>query len=203
MLYDEALLERLDEQLAEIQGDVLIVLHTLGSHGPAYHKRYPGSFARFAPACKNDSPQSCTRDEVVNAYDNTILYTDHVLAELIDRLQARDKEQASFMLYASDHGESLGENGLYLHGVPNMFAPAEQTHVPMLAWLSPHYQQISGIDTEHMKRLAGAPRSHDNLSHSLLSLFGVHTTLYQADLDLFNQHGAMALRGSNELLGKR
>jgi len=142
---DEILLTGLDELIDTGVGDVLIVLHTMGSHGPAYYRRYPERFARFQPACETNSPHECSNEAVRNAYDNTILYTDFILDRTIEFLRARSDRYDTFMLYAADHGESLGEHGVYLHGLPYRLAPEAQKHVPMLAWLSAPLKASAGL----------------------------------------------------------
>jgi lipid A ethanolaminephosphotransferase len=183
--FDEILLDGMDRVLTDPKGNVLVVLHQLGSHGPAYFRRYPPAFARFQPACTTDELRQCPDAEIVNAYDNTILYADHVLGRLIDWLAAAQKTHDTGMLYVSDHGESLGESGLYLHGVPYAIAPDVQTRVPFITWLSPALQQDAGIDAACMRQRAQQPVSHDNLFHTLLGVFGVQTSAYQPGLDVF------------------
>jgi lipid A ethanolaminephosphotransferase len=185
--FDEALINKMDELLkTEVKNnkDILVVLHTLGSHGPKYYKRYPAEFSVFEPACKKSSPQECSDQEIINAYDNTILYTDHVLSQLINYLKNTQSESDTFLVYASDHGESLGENGLYLHGLPYFLAPKEQTHVPMLTWFSEKYIENQKLDMSAMSKLQEKKVSHDNLSHTLLSAFDVTTKVYKSDHDL-------------------
>ena len=179
---DEALLHGLKRHLATAQGAHLLVLHQLGSHGPSYFRRYPAPFAHFVPACTHDDLSRCTRQEVVNAYDNSLRYTDHVLAQLITQL-ASHTEVDSLLLYVSDHGESLGENGLFLHGMPYPIAPDVQTQVPMLMWLSPGASSTLGLDTNCLRQQARTALSHDHLFHTLLGLFDVSTRLYEARLD--------------------
>ena len=181
--YDEVMLNDLEHYLAGNQ-DVLIVLHTLGSHGPTYHKRYPAAFAQFQPYCKQDTPHTCPQAEVINAYDNTILYTDYVLSKTIQWLKTQSQQADTFLLYASDHGESLGENGIYLHGLPYFLAPEAQTHIPMLLWLSESYRQQYPQAWSTLQAKINAPLSHDNLSHSLLGLYAVQSQVYQSNLDL-------------------
>lgn len=183
--FDEILVRYLDQVLASgISGDRLIVLHQKGSHGPAYYKRYPRSFARFQPECASAAPQECSVEEIVNAYDNTILYTDHVLSLVIDRLKAIQGAEAS-MIYVSDHGESLGENGIYLHGLPYFIAPKEQTHVPMLLWMSNGFARNDFVDTACMQANLTKQHSHDEIFHTLLRMFEVKTELFEPGLDLF------------------
>jgi lipid A ethanolaminephosphotransferase len=181
---DEVLLQGLEQVAADAKGNLFIVLHQLGSHGPSYYKRYPAAFKRFVPACEQDELRRCTQDEIVNAYDNTLLYTDHVLASLIDLL-ARQQKMDAAMLYMSDHGESLGESGLYLHGVPYPIAPDVQKHVPMVAWVSPGFARSTGLDTGCLRQRAALPVSHDNLFHSMLGAMDVQTQAYDPALDIF------------------
>jgi lipid A ethanolaminephosphotransferase len=180
---DEGLLHGLDRRLSTAQGTQLLVLHQLGNHGPSYFRRYPAPFARFTPACENDDLQHCTREQIVNAYDNALLYTDHVLARLITLLAARAASVDSMLLYVSDHGESLGEKGLFLHGMPYAIAPDVQTRVPMVMWWSDGAAQSVGLDGTCLRRQAAAPLSHDHLFHTLLGLLDVRTALYERALD--------------------
>ncbi len=182
--YDEVLLRKLQDHLNEAQGDSVIVLHQKGSHGPAYAKRYPPAFAKFTPECLSDQVQSCDQQNVVNAYDNTILYTDYFLAKTIQLLKANARNFNSSMLYVSDHGESLGENGIYLHGLPYALAPEEQKHVPMMLWLSDGYKQAYHIDENCLAHKNSGNLSHDNLFHSVLGLTGVATSVYQPEHDI-------------------
>ena len=103
--YDEILLQGLAAEISASDKDLLVVLHINGSHGPSYYKRTPAAFKTFMPECSIDNVQDCSQQEIVNAYDNTIVYTDYVLAKVIDLLSAQDIPGA--MLYVSDHGESL------------------------------------------------------------------------------------------------
>jgi lipid A ethanolaminephosphotransferase len=181
--YDEILLKGLDRLINQGSGDMLIVLHQKGSHGPSYYKRSPERFKAFLPECSQDNVQDCDRRSIVNAYDNSILYTDHLLAQLIDLLKSRSS--ATALLYVSDHGESLGENNIYLHGLPYAIAPKEQTRVPLLFWASPSFLREQGIDGNRLRQQLHAGYSHDNLFHSMLGLFHIRTRIYRPELDLF------------------
>jgi lipid A ethanolaminephosphotransferase len=184
---DEGLLRGLDERLRALhngRGTQLLVLHMLGNHGPSYFRRYPPAFERFTPVCRNDDLGRCTREEIVNAYDNALLYTDHVLATLIGTLSAHAEQVDSAMLYVSDHGESLGEKNLFLHGVPYVVAPREQTQVPMVMWWSAGFGRGAGLNADCMRARARQPAEHDHLFHSLLALLDVKTSLYAPALDL-------------------
>jgi lipid A ethanolaminephosphotransferase len=187
--YDEVLLDGLEPRLAAMEHGGVIVLHMIGSHGPAYHKRVPPSFVRFQPTCETSQLNRCTTEQIVNSYDNTILYADHVLAELIGILRAADaKGVDTTMIYVSDHGESLGEKGIYLHGLPRALAPKEQTHIPMIMWASPSAQGRLGLDMECLHEIAATkPASHDNLFHTMLGIFGVQTRLYDPRLDILHR----------------
>ena len=179
---DQALLDNLDGWIGSVKTDTVLVLHQIGSHGPAYFARYPEKFRRFTPDCRSAEFSDCTREEIVNAYDNTILYTDHILAGLIDRLKTVEDRLDVSMLYMSDHGESLGELGLYLHGAPYMIAPGEQTHVPFVLWLGKDAKagySAACLDAETQK-----PQSHDNLFHTVLGLMRVETKVRDPALDL-------------------
>lgn len=156
-----------------------------GSHGPSYFKRYPLAFERFSPVCDNNQLDRCDRQSIVNAYDNSLSYTDYVLGQTIDLLKRNSQRFDTGMLYVSDHGESLGENGLYLHGLPYAMAPREQTHIPMLLWLSDGLARSAALDAGCLRQQSGRTLSHDNLFHSMLGLMKVQTSAYRADLDLF------------------
>ncbi len=181
---DEGLLHGLDDMLRQARGTQLLVLHQLGNHGPSYFRRYPAAFARFKPECRSDDLRSCSRDEIVNAYDNALLYTDHVLTRLISQLQASAGTLDSAVLYVSDHGESLGENNLFLHGLPYAIAPDLQKQVPMVMWLSPGFAAARPLDVGCLKARAAQPAAHDHLFHTVLGLLDVSTALYQPAWDL-------------------
>jgi lipid A ethanolaminephosphotransferase len=181
---DEILLQDLPAQARAHPGDRVIVLHQLGSHGPSYFQRYPAAFAHFQPACTNPDLGECTRPQIVAAYDNSLLYTDHFLARTIATLRGMDDYDTA-LVYLSDHGESLGEHGLYLHGMPWSIAPQEQTRVPMVMWFSPRFAQDRGLDLSCLRRRAGQRADHDNLFPSVLGLLQVRTALYDRSRDLF------------------
>ena len=182
--YDEALLAGLDARLAALPAErrargVLLVLHQMGSHGPAYCLRSPPGRKPFQPECRPTCCSSATAQAIVNAYDNTIAYTDHVLAGAIDWLGRQSAHYDAALLYVSDHGESLGENNLYLHGLPWSFAPREQKHVPMIVWLAPQTQAELGIRSTACAERRDAALSHDNLFHTALGYLGVATQAYR------------------------
>lgn len=180
---DERMLTNLDEYVEKHpKGDILIVLHTMGAHGPAYYKRYPASFEIFKPTCKTNQFDECSREAIVNAYDNALLYSDAFLAEVISFLERADASFQTAMIYMSDHGESLGEQGLYLHGFPYIIAPEAQTHVAALLW----FGRTFPIDRQELLRRAGKPYSHDFLFHTLLGLVEAQTSIYKSELDLLN-----------------
>jgi lipid A ethanolaminephosphotransferase len=185
--FDDMLLDNLDQYLAKNNGDTLIVLHQKGSHGPAYDKRYPDEFSVFQPACKTGDLQRCSRQEIINAYDNSIRYTDHFLSKVIDYLKARQQTYTTAMLYVSDHGESLGEGNVFLHGLPYFLAPDEQKHVPMIMWLSEDYQTQFHVSKQCLADKASQSLSHDNLYHSLLGLMAVDTDNYTPNMDIISQ----------------
>ncbi|MBF0582918.1 MAG: phosphoethanolamine--lipid A transferase [Magnetococcales bacterium] len=182
--HDEILLDGLQTVLAEPPQNMLIVLHQMGSHGPAYYKRYPKRFQKFEPVCATAALNDCSQAAIVNAYDNTILYTDHVVAGVIQALKSRQEKVAGLVLYASDHGESLGEKNLYLHGIPYRIAPTEQTHIPMLMWMSDRYLADFGLDQGCLTRQTTLPASHFNLFATILGAFDLTSSIYQPALDL-------------------
>jgi len=186
--YDEGLLGGLPELIRRSEKDLVIVLHQKGSHGPAYAKRYPEGFGRFSPVCDSNDFEKCTAVSIANAYDNTILYTDYFLSKTIDTLRAAAEQDGvdTAMLYFSDHGESLGENNLYLHGAPYMFAPDEQTRVPMMLWMSDGFSERFGIDRTCLMARRNEALSHDNVFHSVLGLLDVNTAVLNPKLDLFH-----------------
>ena len=182
---DEVMLKDLDVRLQNIVRDTVIVFHTMGSHGPAYSQRYPPQFEIFKPACHSNQLQRCTSEEVRNAYDNTIAYTSHVLRKQIAILSNAATVDAA-LIYVSDHGESLGEQGVYLHGLPYAFAPREQTHVPLLFWTSPAYASRTNLRMNCVAEGAGVAASHDNLYHTVLGVTELRNDHYQAGLDLLS-----------------
>ncbi|MGP1561971.1 MAG: phosphoethanolamine--lipid A transferase EptA [Helicobacteraceae bacterium] len=181
--YDNILLYKLKEEiLARKENKIFVVLHQSGSHGPTYYKKYPPAFERFTPVCKTVDLAKCARESLVNAYDNTILYTDYLLAELISTL--KDLNTSAVMLYASDHGESLGEDGFYLHGAPKAIAPAFQTQIPFLVWMSDDFKREHGLtNASIIKREA---YSQDYIFHSVLGSFDATSAIYDAALDIFH-----------------
>ncbi|HKO66301.1 MAG TPA: phosphoethanolamine--lipid A transferase [Burkholderiaceae bacterium] len=183
--FDEVLLHGMDALVRESRSDLFVVLHQIGNHGPAYYRRYPSEFARFEPACQTDTLHQCTQQQIVNAYDNSLRYTDHVLARVIAFLEQQRGRYDVAMVYVSDHGESLGERGLYLHGMPYAIAPKEQLEVPMLWWMSPEFVSHRNIDVACLRQRAREPVSHDYLFHSIAGLLDVETPDRDRALDLF------------------
>ena len=181
---DEILVKSLEAPLTDTSGRHLIVLHQMGSHGPAYHRRAPAPFQRYTPICDTAELRKCSTDAVVNTYDNSIAYTDHVLASAIRYLQSQSARYDTALLYVSDHGESLGENNMFLHGLPYAIAPVQQTQVPMVMWLSPSFADSRHIDLACLRTRATQRATHDNLFHTMLGLLDVQTRVYEPALDL-------------------
>lgn len=186
---DGIMLKQLDSQLAALSPErrargTVVVLHQMGSHGPAYYKRSPDDLKLFQPECTSNALQSCSREALVNAFDNSIRYTDRFLADAVGWLKTQSADTS--LLYVSDHGESLGENNLYLHGLPYALAPREQTHVPWITWLSPALQQRLALDSGCLRTRRDVALSHDNLFHSVLGLMDVHTHVYQPMRDAYH-----------------
>jgi lipid A ethanolaminephosphotransferase len=161
--------------------DILIVLHQMGNHGPAYYKRYPKEYEKFTPVCETNQIEECTQEEISNAYDNSILYTDYFLSKTIALLKQHNSTHQTAMIYMSDHGESLGEKSIYLHGLPYFMAPSAQTHIPAMMWLSDNFHTSLKIGKMNTKKRF----SQDNLFHTLLGLFDVKTEVYNIKMDIF------------------
>lgn len=173
--YDGILLKGLkDEILASKKNKILVVLHTSTSHGPTYFEKYPKQFEKFTPVCKSVELANCTQEELINAYNNTILYTDYIVANLIDDLKQL-KEYKSTMIFISDHGESLGEKGLYMHGIPASLAPKEQLEIPFIVWTSDNSRKI--------KENQG--HSQHNIFHSVLDFLAIDSPIYEQDMSIF------------------
>ena len=187
---DQALLNGLDARLAALPAErrakgVVLVMHQMGSHGPAYYKRSPADMKTFLPECKSNALAECGHAELLNGYDNSIRNTDAVLAKTIDWLKLQSKDYDTAMLYQSDHGESLGEYGLFLHGLPYSIAPEVQKHVPLVAWFSEGMQKREKLSTRCLQGDLDKPYTHDNLYHTALGVMDVKSPSYKAGLDMF------------------
>lgn len=186
--YDQVLVDRLKQQLADIKDPrtSLVVLHIIGSHGPTYYLRYPDDKRLFTPDCRHSDIQNCSHEALVNAYDNTIAYTDFILSEVVGLLKQQADKFNTGLLYLSDHGESLGEKGMYLHGAPYAIAPSEQTHIPLLTWFSPGFVSANKLNMQCVRDEAKkGGYSQDNLFDSILGLMNVSTGLYRKQQDMF------------------
>ncbi|RYF76935.1 MAG: DUF1705 domain-containing protein [Comamonadaceae bacterium] len=194
---DDALLKQLDARLEALpahrrERGVVLVMHQMGSHGPAYYKRSSPDAKRFLPECRTNVLADCSHGELMNAYDNSIAYTDQFLGRTIDWLQARSDRFDTGLVYLSDHGESLGEYGLFLHGLPYGLAPDVQKQVPLVAWLDGGLARRDAISIDCLRRDHGRALSHDNLYHTVLGLMDVSSPTYQGKLDAFaNCRGAV------------
>ena len=194
---DLAMLDGLDARIEALDParrakGVVLVMHQMGSHGPAYFKRRPPDMRPFQPECVSATLSDCPPEQLINAYDNTLVQTDAFLAGTLQWLKARADSGGNDtgLIYMSDHGESLGEKGLYLHGLPYALAPEQQTHIPMVSWLSPGLQKRTGVSTECLRKRSAEPVSHDNLFHTVLGLMDVRTQVYAPALNAFAPCGA-------------
>ena len=183
--FDEILLTNFAEKIKKNDENTFVVLHQTGSHGPAYFEHYPKETEQWSPICTTENLSSCTKEELINVYDNTVYYTSIFLSKIMDELNKLSDEYNVALIYASDHGESLGEKGIYLHAQPYDTAPDYQKDIPMLIWLPNDSANAFGIDISCMKKAANAPHSHDNLFHSALGLAGIKTNIYNPNLDIF------------------
>ncbi len=184
--YDEILLESVDEKLKENRGDMFFAFHMIGSHGPTYYLRYPGEHRHFSPDCSRSDIENCSQEQLVNTYDNTIRYTDYVLSKMIRKLTEYNEQYNTVLLYVSDHGESLGEKGLYLHGTPYKFAPEQQIRVPLILWMSTDFIESKNINSQCLAENAIRNKySHDNIFSTLLGVWDVSTSVYDKEADIF------------------
>ena len=187
---DSGMLANLQEYIDSVmEGDILIVLHQMGNHGPAYYKRYPKAFEVFSPTCQSNQLETCSPEEISNSYDNVIVYTDYFLSKVINLLKSNSSEYESALVYVSDHGESLGENGIFLHGLPYSLAPEQQKHVAALMWLGEgmkdHQPAILEKQHQHL--------THDNIPHTLLGLMEIESETYNRELDILSTSSAINL----------
>ncbi len=181
---DEGMLKNLQPYINEHrQGDIFIVLHQMGNHGPAYFKRYPPEFEKFTPVCTSNQLEACSRDSINNTYDNAILYTDYFLSRVIGFLKQNQNTFDTAMFYVSDHGESLGENGLYLHGLPYFIAPDTQRHVAAVVWFG---ENFDNIDMTSLLKIRDHKYTQDYIFHTILGLMNVETAVYDSRLDILN-----------------
>lgn len=184
--YDMAMLENFEKNIDKMQGNRMLLMHLIGSHGPTYFQRYPQDKKVFQPDCPRADIENCTVDQIINTYDNTILYTDYVIAQTIEKLKTLEDKYNTALIYISDHGESLGENGLFLHGMPYGLAPAYQTQVPMMFWTSPGFEREKSLNTTCLRNNAQQKTySQDNLFHSMLGIMDITTEVYNPHMDLF------------------
>jgi lipid A ethanolaminephosphotransferase len=172
----------LEQRIEESSNDMIIVLHQMGNHGPAYYKRYPKEFEQFTPTCQTNQLEECSREEIANAYDNALLYTDYFLSQTIGLLKKYEDTVDTAMFYMADHGESLGEGGFYLHGLPYFIAPDAQKHVASILWLGKNFP----LNKEEVRKVASHEFSQDNLFSTLLGLFDVQTEVYDKKMDILN-----------------
>lgn len=182
---DEILLRNFAEKIQQNKENTFVVMHQTGSHGPAYFEHYPKETEQWSPVCTTENLSSCTKEELINVYDNTVYYTSIFLSKIMDELNKLSDEYNVALIYASDHGESLGEKGIYLHAQPYDTAPDYQKDIPMLIWLPQDSAKAFGVDIACLKKAAKKPHSHDNLFHSALGLAGIKTNIYNPNLDIF------------------
>ena len=181
---DEVMIPMVEKLAQDVTKDTVIFLHLIGSHGPRYYERYPERFRKFTPDCSRPDVENCNLADLINTYDNTIVYTDWVLSSLTEVLKRHEDDADPMLFYISDHGESLGEKGLFLHGAPYMIAPDYQTRVPMQMWLSENVRSTQNLDSNCLvSRAARQALSHDNVFHTLLGLMQVKTEAYDARMD--------------------
>lgn len=183
---DEGMLVPLQDYIdSHPSGDIVIVLHQMSNHGPAYYKRYPAAFEHFKPTCQNNDLSQCAAEEIINAYDNALLYTDYFLAKTIELLKRNSERFETALIYVSDHGELLGEGGTWLHGLPRAIAPKAQLHVPAIMWFGAQHHDV---DLAALREKRQQPYTHDNLFHTVLGFLEIETSIYRPELDIL--HGS-------------
>jgi lipid A ethanolaminephosphotransferase len=188
--FDAIMLQDLDARIASLPAErrakgVVVIMHQMGSHGPAYFKRVPSEFNKFTPGCDSNALQDCTQAQVTNSYDNTIAYTDRFLVSTIKWLKTKENTAQAAMIYVADHGESLGENNIYLHGLPYAIAPDVQKRVPWITWVSGSFAARSKLDMGCLLSHANERITHDNYFHSVLGLLDIRTSVYQRALNIY------------------
>lgn len=185
-IYDDLLLKAFDMDLNRLtEKNNLIILHGRGSHGPLYYKRYPKEFEIYKPACNNELDK-CSVEKIINAYDNSIYYTSYILKEIIDRLIALSNEYNTMLIFMSDHGQSLGENGVFMHSAPFDTAPIDQKNPAFFIWLNDDFANTFNIDKQCLISKINSNLSQDNIFHSMLGLFKIHSKYYDKNLDIFS-----------------
>ena len=174
--YDGILFEGLSEVIASSdKSKMLIVIHTSTSHGPTYFKKYPKEFERFTPVCTTVEMSEANTEELINAYDNSILYTDYLIHTAIEQLRELEGWRAT-LLFVSDHGESLGENNLYMHGMPKSMAPREQFEIPFIVW------------TSDSREIAKQSVGQYHVFHSVLNALSIESPIYDVEYDIFTNN---------------
>ena len=201
--FDSALVSGARALTAGKAENTVLFLHMIGNHGPNYAKRYPAEFRHFTPTCETADLGRCTQQEIVNTFDNALRYTDHVLAQTIAFLKEKQATHDTAMVFVSDHGESLGENGLYLHGMPYAIAPAVQKEVPMVMWLSDSYRADFSLNADCLRAHAAEPVAHDHLFHTVLGLLNVQTGIYERGYDIAATCAAPPTSYANAKSGER
>src|SRR5579863_2647922 len=183
--YDEILLSGLEERIKTSSSQrVFVVLHQSGSHGPAYYEKYPAEFEHFKPVCKSVELGKCSREELVNAYDNTILYEDYFIFRAIGVLK-KLRDTSTLLIYVSDHGESLGEYGMYLHGIPYSIAPDVQKNIPFIIWMSDEFIRQKAVQSGCLA--AQSRHSQRDVFHTVMGAFSMQSSAYLPEYDIFNE----------------
>jgi lipid A ethanolaminephosphotransferase len=153
---------------------------------PPIRSVHPLRPSAFLPECTSVNLQDCSREALVNAYDNSIAYTDQVLASTIAWLKTHQADHDTAMLYVADHGESLGENNLYLHGLPYALgARRAKSMCPGSRGCPQAFERRSAVSTACLQGQRDARLSHDNYFHSVLGLLGIQTLAYRRSLDAY------------------
>jgi lipid A ethanolaminephosphotransferase len=185
---DIHLLDGLDEKINSFKKqNNLIYLHIRGSHGPEYNKRYPKKFKIYTPICKNKEIRKCSNEEIINSYDNSLQYNMYVISKIIELLKKKEEQFNVGLIFISDHGESLGEKGFYLHGAPYFLTKQEQGHVGSFMWFSDSFLKEFNINKQCLRKKTNLEFSHYNMFHTMLGLFKIENKFYDNKKDIFNE----------------
>ena len=185
--YDGILIKGIRDRIeSSPKNKVLIVLHTSTSHGPKYADKYPKEFEVYKPVAKNVEEGEKNIGMLINAYDNTIRYTDFLLDSLINTLRAME-EWNSAMIFISDHGESLGENKMFMHGLPMRLAPKVQYEIPFFVWTSKGFRDYKPTSSKQDAPEGELPAVLEQhyIFHSVLNLLSIQSPAYKKDFDIF------------------
>jgi KDO II ethanolaminephosphotransferase len=181
-IFDEDLLGDIDVYLNMDNKNRMIILHPIGCHWK-YDCHYPDRFMKFKPVCAGKNLRACDVSALTNSYDNTILYADDFIGRVIGKV----KDMNALVFYISDHGESLGEKGVYLHS-PGQKAE-EQFKAAMFVWASKRYAARNSEKYLNLQRNRSLKLNHDVIFHSVLDAAGIESSVVLRGKSIFGRIG--------------